>query len=122
MSMTDSADRPLTAYKILTADQLAELERASVFAGSPADRADGYIHLSTEAQLAGTLDKHYAGQTDLKIAAVDLQAYGDALKWEAARGGALFPHLYTDLLLETVTAYGPLERGTDGEPRLPIAG
>ena len=90
-------------------------------AGSPADLADGFIHLSTEAQLPGTLDKHYAGQSDLAIAAVDLAAYGDALKWEAARGGDLFPHLYAPLLLETVVAYSPLERGTDGVPRLPVA-
>lgn len=113
---------PLTAYKVLTSDQLAQLERDGRFEGSPADRADGFIHLSTEAQLPGTLDKHYAGQTGLSIAAVDLGSFGDALKWEAARGGDLFPHLYTPLLLETVTAYGPLQHDDNGRPRLPIAG
>ena len=107
---------PLIAYKILTGDQLTELEREGRFAGSPADLADGYIHLSTEVQLTGTLDKHYAGQSALQIAAVDLGSFGDALKWEAARGGDLFPHLYAPLPLETVIAYGPLERDSDGRP------
>jgi uncharacterized protein (DUF952 family) len=122
MASDNPETRPLIAYKVLTADQLAELEREGRFRGSPADLADGFIHLSTEAQLKGTLDKHYPGQTDLQIAAVDLESYSAGLKWEAARGGSLFPHLYCDLLLETVIAYGPLERSTDGEPKLPIAG
>ena len=113
---------PLIAYKILTEAQRVALEREGSFAGSPADLADGYIHLSTEAQLKGTLDKHYAGQTGLQIAAVDLGAFGASLKWEAARGGDLFPHLYAPLPLETVIAYGPLERDSHGEPRLPVAG
>jgi uncharacterized protein (DUF952 family) len=113
---------PLTAYKVLTAEQMAALERDGSFAGSPADLADGYIHLSTAEQLPGTLDKHYAGQSDLHLAAVDLGAFSESLKWEAARGGALFPHLYTALPLAAVVAYGPLERDADGAVRLPVAG
>jgi len=38
------------AYKVLTGEQLASLESGS-FAGAPVDLADGYIHLSTAAQL-----------------------------------------------------------------------
>jgi uncharacterized protein (DUF952 family) len=45
------------------------------------------------------------------------------LKWEESRGGQLFPHLYGGpLLLETVIAYGPLERDADGRVKLPVAG
>ena len=109
------------AYKILTAAQLAELEQDR-FAGAPVDIADGYIHLSTADQLAETVDRHFAGQADLAIAAVDLEALGDALRWEPSRGGQLFPHFYGALSLETVIAYGPLERGGDGSIRLPVAG
>jgi uncharacterized protein (DUF952 family) len=81
-----------TAYKILTADQMAELEKGS-FAGAPIDIQDGYIHLSTADQTVETLEKHFAGQTGLWIAAVDLEALGDAIKWEPSRGGQLFPHI-----------------------------
>ena len=109
------------AYKVLTAAELIELEQDR-FAGAPVDVADGYIHLSTADQLAETVDKHFAGQTDLAIAAVDLDSLGDALRWEPSRGGQLFPHLYGPLQLETVIAYGPLERGDDGSIRLPVAG
>jgi uncharacterized protein (DUF952 family) len=113
---------PTTAYKVLTTEQMAELETGS-FAGAPVDVADGYIHLSTAAQLTETVDKHFAGQDDLHVAAVDLEALGDAVKWEESRGGALFPHLYgAPLLLETVVAYSPLTRHEDGSVALPVTG
>lgn len=116
------SERPTTAYKVLTGEQMAALERDGRFDGAPVDLADGYIHLSTEAQLTETVDKHFAEQSDLHVAAVDLGSFGDTLKWEESRGGQLFPHLYEPLLLETVIAYGPLERAADGTVRLPITG
>jgi len=113
---------PLTAYKVLTADQMATLERDGSFTGAPVDLADGYIHLSTADQLTETVDKHFAGQSDLHVAAVDLGSFGESLRWEESRGGQLFPHLYGPLLLETVIAYGPLKRDDDRTVKLPVAG
>lgn len=111
------------AYKVLTADQLNVLEHQGSFAGAPVDLADGYIHLSTADQLQGTVEKHFAGQSDLQLAAVDLEALGDAVKWEESRGGALFPHIYgTPLTLDVVLDYGPLEYREDGSIRLPVTG
>ncbi|WP_341207848.1 DUF952 domain-containing protein [uncultured Sphingomonas sp.] len=115
-------DMPLTAYKVLTAEQMATLEQDGRFGGAPVDVADGYIHLSTADQLGETIDKHFVGQAGLHIAAVDLAAYGDKIKWEKSRGGQLFPHLYDEMLLETVIAYGPLERHADGTLKLPTTG
>ncbi|WP_033919879.1 DUF952 domain-containing protein [Sphingomonas sp. 37zxx] len=115
------SDTPITAYKVLTGEQMAALE-ADSFAGAPVDIADGYIHLSTQAQLTETVEKHFAGQTDLHVAAVDLAALGDSVRWEESRGGALFPHIYGRLPLEAVVAYGPLERLGDGTVRLPVTG
>lgn len=114
-------ERPLLAYKVLTGPQMGQLEADGVFKGAPVDLADGYIHLSTEAQLTETVDKHFAGQDDLHVAAVDLAALGAAVKWEPSRGGQLFPHIYADLPLNAVVAYSPLERDEDGTVRLPIA-
>lgn len=115
-------ERPQTAYKVLTATEMATLERDGSFAGAPVDLADGYVHLSTADQLTETVDKHFAGQSDLHVAAVDLGSFGDSLRWEESRGGQLFPHLYGPLLLETVIAYGPLECDESGKVRLPVAG
>lgn len=95
-------DHPNRAFKILTADQWAQFEADGVFHGAPVDLADGYIHLSTAEQLAGTLDKHFAGQTKLVIAEVDLNAVTDPVRWEVSRGGALFPHIYGVLPMQAV--------------------
>ena len=116
------SERPALAYKVLTADQMAVLETDGTFAGAPVDLADGYIHLSTAAQLDETVDKHFAGQDDLHIAAIDLSVLGDAVKWEPSRGGQLFPHIYAPLPLLAVIAYGPIERDDVGKVKLPVAG
>ena len=119
--MSDQTDTT-TAYKVLTADEMATLERDGSFAGAPIDLADGYIHLSTAEQLTETVDKHFAGQDELHVAAVDLGSFGASLRWEPSRGGQLFPHLYGPLLLETVIAYGPLGRDEAGQVKLPVTG
>ena len=113
--------RPDTAYKVLTADQMRALE-ADAFEGAPIDLADGYIHLSTRDQLTETVDKHFTGQSDLWVAAIDLAALGDSIRWEESRGGALFPHIYGAMPLDVVIAYGELEREHDGTVKLPVAG
>lgn len=84
-------------YKILRAEEWAELERAGETAGAPIDIADGYIHFSTAEQLAETAARHFAGQDGLILAAFDADALGPALRWEPSRGGALFPHLHAPL-------------------------
>ena len=109
------------AYKILTAEQWAALE-AGLFEGAPVDKADGYIHLSTAAQADETLARHFPDQNDLVIAAIDLEALGGAVRWEPSRGGALFPHVYGRLTLDTVIAYGPIEREAGGMLKLPVTG
>ena len=91
-----------TAFKILTADQWAAFEANGIFTGAPVDLADGYIHLSTADQLEGTLSKHFAGQTNLTIAEIDLSALGDTVRWEVSRGNQLFPHIYGVLPMTAV--------------------
>jgi uncharacterized protein (DUF952 family) len=115
------SDRPAIAYKVLTADQMRALE-ADAFEGAPIDLTDGYIHLSTSDQLTETVDRHFAGQSGLWVAAIDLAALGDSVRWEESRGGALFPHVYGTMPLDVVIAYGELERDDDGTVKLPVAG
>ena len=107
------------AYKILTTAEFAQLRRDGAFRGSAADMADGFVHLSSGAQIAATLDTHYGGRTDLVIAAVDLARLGDRVRWEASRGGQMFPHLYGVLAMDAVIAAGPLRRAADGSVQLP---
>ena len=96
------------AFKILRAEEWAALERDGSFAGSPADLADGFIHMSTASQLRGTADKHFAGEDGLTLAEVAVDALGDDLSWEPSRGGDLFPHLYNRLAVDAATDVFPL--------------
>ncbi|GAA0194119.1 uncharacterized protein (DUF952 family) [Brevundimonas nasdae] len=103
------------AYKVVAADEWRAAVAEGRYEGSAVDLADGYIHMSTEDQLAETLHKHYAGQADLLMLSVDLTRFSDDLVWEPSRGGALFPHLYAPLPVTAVTASRRLSVTTDGE-------
>ena len=101
---------PVTAFKILTAEQWVGFQADGRFEGSPVDRADGFIHLSAADQVDGTLARHFAGQAGLVLAEVDLVALGDAVRWEESRGGALFPHIYGALPLAAVAGTRPVSQ------------
>jgi uncharacterized protein (DUF952 family) len=81
-------------FKIVTAAEWQAAEQAGVFAGSAVDARDGFIHLSTAAQVRETAARHFAGQAGLFLVALEAAVFGPALTWETSRGGALFPHLY----------------------------
>ena len=106
-------------YKIMSASELEQTQRDGVFCGSPADIADGYIHLSCGSQLEATLDKHFSGVDGLMLVAVDLSRLGDTVRWETARGGQLFPHIHGRLPVGAVVSVATPERTADGMVRLP---
>lgn len=106
-------------YKIMTNDEFEAMRREGEFRGSLADIADGFIHMSSAAQVTETADKHFRGRADLAIAAVDLTRVGGAVRWEPSRGGQMFPHLYGVLRMDVVVAVQPLERAADGTVKLP---
>ena len=59
------------------------------------------------------------GQADGAVAVtVEADDLGEALKWEASRGGALFPHLFRDLRADEVIAERALALNADGVPVL----
>lgn len=91
-------------YKIVDRPSWRTAEASGTFEGAPVDLADGFIHFSTAAQVRETAAKHFAGQTDLLLVALDVAALGDQLRWEPSRGGDLFPHLYAALNLSAVKA------------------
>jgi len=111
-------------YHICHRDEWEAARRAGRYAGSSQDAADGFIHFSTAAQVKASAAKHRAGQIGLVLLAVDADRLGAALKWEASRGGALFPHLYGALPVTAVLSVHDLALGPDGAhvfPALPSA-
>lgn len=95
-------------YKIFRAGEWAQLQRDGSTTGAPIDVTDGYIHLSTAAQVRETAAKHFAGAEDLSLIAVDAEAAGDTLQWEVSRGGDKFPHLYRQMTMKDVLWSAPL--------------
>ena len=95
-------------FKLVDGAEWRAAEAAGVFAGSAADRADGFIHFSSAAQAPGTAEKWFEGRKDLTLVAIDAGALGAALKWEPSRGGELFPHLYGPLPMSAVVWSRPL--------------
>lgn len=89
-------------YKICPRADWETAAAEGVYRGSAVDLRDGFIHLSTAEQVEETLLRHFAGQTGLLLVGVDPADLGSALRFEVARGGALFPHLYG--LLRTALA------------------
>lgn len=106
-------------YKICPRALWREAEALGRFTGAPVDVADGFIHFSTAAQVAETVARHFAGQDDLLLIAVEGDTLGEALRYEASRGGALFPHLYGDLPVSAVVSVEAMPLGPDGRHSFP---
>ena len=106
------------AYKLVDRAEWTTALAAGAYAGSAVDLADGYIHMSTAAQLAETARRHYAGRRELVLVEVDLAPLGAALKWEPSRGGDLFPHVYGAIDTGLAISHDPLPL-EDGVHRFP---
>ncbi len=101
-------------YKIFRRPEWVAFQTAGTTAGAPIDLVDGYIHISTAAQVAETAARHFAGESDLVLVALDDSRLGPSLKWEPSRGGQLFPHLYRALSLGDVVWDKSLPLGASG--------
>lgn len=104
----------MVIYKIFRRSEWDAFVRAGRSEGAPVDLADGYIHMSTAQQVVETAAKHFAGESDLVLVALETDALGPALRWEPSRGGALFPHLYRALVAADVVWDKSLPLGAAG--------
>jgi uncharacterized protein (DUF952 family) len=108
-------------YKLFRAGEWADLQAHGETHGAPIDLSDGYVHFSTAAQAAETAAKYFAGVEGLVLLALQSDALGVDLRWEPARGGALFPHLYRVLRMSDILWSAPLPL-VDGVHQFPPLG
>ena len=108
----------MLVYKIFRAEEQAEFEARGETLGAPIDLADGYVHMSTAEQVKETASKHFVGEDNLFLLAIETDRLGDDLKWEVSRGGAEFPHLYREMKLDEVLWAKPLPL-KDGRHQFP---
>ncbi len=107
-------------YHMCPAEAWAEAVAAGQYLGTADDRRDGFTHFSTAEHLAESARRHRAGQAGLVLVAVEAARLGARLRWEKARGGTLFPHLYGPLLPHEATSVVELALGPDGEHLFPV--
>lgn len=101
-------------YKIVTAAEWSDAMTKGQYDGSADDKRDGFIHLSEQDQVRGTLEKHFKGKRDLVLIAFEVPKLGADLRWEQSRGGELFPHLYAPLSVSVALWKRPLPKNSDG--------
>lgn len=104
-------------YKICDVDLWEKAKAEGRFIGAEIDLKDGFIHFSTTEQLDETLRLHFEGVENLVLLTIDGCRLD--LKWEPARNGNLFPHLYDTLPLSAILTVNPLLLDDDGRHILP---
>ena len=115
--MAEQSD--IVIYKICPRLEWENAQSDGVFRGSAVDLVDGFIHFSAAHQVRETAAKHFRGQTDLLLIAFSAERLGQDLKWEASRGGDLFPHLYAELKTDLALWQEALTLSADGAPIIP---
>jgi uncharacterized protein (DUF952 family) len=95
-------------YKIMSKQEWKTAQAQGIYEGSEVDQRDGFIHLSAAHQVRATAQKHFSGKADLVLISVAQEILGPSLKWEASRGGDLFPHIYGPLQLDAIDEAVPL--------------
>ena len=115
----DSQRRSAVVLKICDSIDWRRAIAAGRYHGSADDARDGFIHLSAPHQLAGTLNRHFAGRDGLLLVAFATDTLGEALRWEVSRGGDLFPHHYGPLDPGRALWVRDIALGQDGRHTLP---
>src|SRR3546814_13283355 len=97
--------RPDDVFHITTAEGWARAQSAGEVA--PASlAAEGFVHCSTGEQLAGTIERHFPGATDLVVLRLRRDLLDPELRWEES-GHGTYPHLYRPLTLAEVADATP---------------
>ena len=106
-------------YKILLPAEWAAFETAGRFDGSPFDHSSGFIHCSSRTQVGATAVRVFGQEPELVVVAVETDALGDVVRWEAAPDGGTFPHVYASVPLDAVVAVHRVAGASSVDAALP---
>jgi uncharacterized protein (DUF952 family) len=89
-------------YHITTKQEWAAA-LANNFYTAPSLQIEGFIHCSTKDQVAGVLERYYAGQNNLLKLVIDVHKLTNLLKYELAPSvHELFPHVFGVINIDAV--------------------
>lgn len=107
-----------TIYHIASHEAWQQAQAAGAYRADTLS-SEGFIHLSTGAQVLGTANRFYRAQSGLVLIAVDTDRLVAELRYEESEPGQFFPHLYGLLNLDAVLAAYPFPPRPDGSFALP---
>ena len=106
---------PDTIYRLASLAEWRAAETSGVVPLRDIDMRDGYVHLSTRAQVIETANLHFADAQDLLALEIPLEAVAGEVRFELApKRGEAFPHLYGALRRDHVRRVLRMERSDDG--------
>jgi uncharacterized protein (DUF952 family) len=89
-------------YHITTQHEWKE-EEAKGFYEAPSLNTEGFIHCSEAAQVAGVLQRYYAGQSNLVRLTIDTDRLTSKLQYDHSPSmNEAFPHVYGPINLDAV--------------------
>lgn len=95
-------------YHITTSEQWEEAKRLGHY-DSDTLATEGFIHCSTEPQVAGVLERYYKGRTGLVKLTIDRDKVQPPLVFELAGSiNQVFPHIHGPLNLDAVVDVTPI--------------
>lgn len=89
-------------YHVTTAAEWNAAKQAGAYE-SPSLKAEGFIHCSQEHQVAGVLERYFAGKTDLVRLVVDTDKLTSrfVFEWSPSTSDT-FPHVYGTINVDAV--------------------
>jgi uncharacterized protein (DUF952 family) len=91
-----------TIYHVTTANDWSEAKTKN-FYEHPSLTAEGFIHCSQEHQVAGVLERYFAGKTDLLKLVIDTDKLTSKFVFDWSPSTAdTFPHVYGTINIDAV--------------------
>ena len=101
-------------YKVLTTDEWALAQTSGIII-TDLDKKDGFIHLSSAAQLNATLSMYFSKEKSVVLLQIDYAQTFQKIKFETPSPPGIrnssFPHYYGDLNTNFVLKIWHLNRG-----------
>ena len=91
-----------------------EVALESGLVAPPSLASEGFVHCSSEAQVAPTIERHFPGADELRVLRLAIGPLDPDLRWEESRPGEIYPHVYRAIAVDEVTEVIPWRRGAEG--------
>ncbi len=107
-----------TIFHITQSQQWEEAKNLGSYRGDTLD-TEGFIHCSQVTQIFGVAHRYFLNQKNLVILVIDADKVQAEIRYELAKIGEEFPHIYGTLNLDAVLQVVDFELGENGKFILP---